>query len=65
MMAAAGACRALSELAEGPDPVAEALRAVGVPRHPERHDEFDTLGLGRHRTTGPWLDEINYRCEPP
>jgi len=51
----------LPELAEGPDPVAEALRAIGVARLPEKHDEFATLGLERHRTTGAWLDEIGYR----
>jgi hypothetical protein len=32
----------------------EALRALGVRRTGGR-DEFDTIGLGRHRTTQDWL----------
>jgi len=30
------------------------LRALGI-RSAGRHDEFATIGLGRHRWTGDWV----------
>jgi hypothetical protein len=35
-------------------PIALALRRLGVEKG-EHHDEFDAVGLGRHRTTSAWL----------
>ena len=37
-------------------PISQALRMLGVVAHPEK-DEFDTVGLGRHRHTEAWLSE--------
>lgn len=34
----------------------EALRFLGVPIDPGQPDEFDTLGLGRHRRTDQWVE---------
>ena len=41
--------------AEG-GPINEALRLLGVERA-GHHDEFDALGLGRHRSLESWLEE--------
>ena len=40
----------------GPDgsPISQILRLLGVDRG-SRHDEFEALGLGRHRRTTDWL----------
>jgi hypothetical protein len=35
-------------------PISLALRRLGVEKG-EHHDEFDAVGLGRHRTTSAWL----------
>ncbi len=37
-----------------------ALAWIGIPKEGEL-DEFDTLGLGRHRNTGDWLKEEAYQ----
>ena len=37
-------------------PINEALRLLGVPIDPAQSDEFDTLGLGRHRRTDQWVE---------
>jgi hypothetical protein len=34
--------------------VSQALRVIGVSRIDERHDEFDSIGLGNHRETHRW-----------
>jgi hypothetical protein len=34
-------------------PISQVLRQLGVKRD-DHHDEFDTLGLGRHRHTSEW-----------
>lgn len=39
-----------------PDAKKEALRFLGV-RAAGGHDEFDTVGLGRHRNTADWFPE--------
>lgn len=36
-------------------PVSQALRSIGVIAAPSQ-DEFDTVGLGRHRSTSGWAD---------
>ena len=35
-----------------PSPISQALRLLGV--RPADHDEFDAVGLGRHRRTEDW-----------
>ena len=35
-------------------PISLALRRLGVEKG-EHHDEFDAVGLGRHRSTSAWL----------
>jgi hypothetical protein len=40
---------------DGSGPINEALRLLGV-RPTPGEDEFDTLGLGRHRSNEDWLD---------
>ncbi|MFC3891451.1 hypothetical protein ACFOWZ_08180 [Lentzea rhizosphaerae] len=35
-------------------PISLALRRLGVEKG-EPHDEFDAVGLGRHRSTSAWL----------
>lgn len=40
----------------GDTPISRALRILGVPRTGAGRDEFDTLGLGRHRQLEDWLD---------
>jgi hypothetical protein len=35
-------------------PIAQALRRLGVAKG-DYHDEFDAVGLGRHRDTDDWL----------
>lgn len=39
-----------------PDAINQALRFLGIAAAPPR-DEFDTLGLGRHRETDAWLKD--------
>lgn len=39
-----------------PDAINQALRWLGVTVEPDAPDEFDTLGLGRHRFTERWLN---------
>ncbi|MEV7551527.1 hypothetical protein AB0N89_18040 [Amycolatopsis sp. NPDC089917] len=39
----------------GGSPISQALRFLGVDKG-DHHDEFDAIGLGRHRDTGDWLD---------
>lgn len=34
------------------------LRQFGVVKEKSKRDEFDTVGLGRHRNTEDWIDEI-------
>jgi hypothetical protein len=34
--------------------ISQALRAIGVSRIDERHDEFDSIGLGNYRETHRW-----------
>jgi hypothetical protein len=36
-------------------PINEGLRLLGVRRRPDRHDEFDTVGLGRRRSSEDWF----------
>jgi hypothetical protein len=36
-------------------PINRALRRLGVRVEPPAEDEFETVGLGRHRWTGQWL----------
>lgn len=43
-----------TDLDGDPEPVNAALRALGVHRA-GGDDEFDTVGLGRHRATADWL----------
>jgi hypothetical protein len=47
------------EIAHGPimarDAINQALRFLGVTAS-NGHDEFDTVGLGRHRSTEEWFD---------
>jgi hypothetical protein len=33
------------------------LRALGIQTAGGRHDEFATIGLGKHRWTSDWLTE--------
>ena len=40
----------------GPTPISAALRMLGV-NAPGHRDEFDAVGLGRHRETPDWLEE--------
>src|SRR5262249_13831328 len=35
----------------------QALKLLGVRVAPPAHDEFDTVGLGRHRHTERWLEQ--------
>jgi hypothetical protein len=39
-------------------PISQALRRLGVSAH-GHVDEFDAIGLGRHRDTDNWLDEVS------
>ncbi|MFI0405819.1 hypothetical protein [Actinomadura sp. 3N508] len=39
---------------EAGSPISQALRRLGVDKG-EHFDEFDAVGLGRHRDTGGWL----------
>lgn len=41
---------------ESGDAINQALRRLGVRAHPGA-DEFDTVGLGRHRSTARWAGE--------
>lgn len=41
----------------GDTPISSALRVLGVPRTGAARDQFDTLGLGRHRQLEDWLDK--------
>ena len=36
-------------------PVSQALRRMGVVKHRGQHDEFEAVGLGRHRDHDGWL----------
>lgn len=47
----------LREFPAGYSAINLALRELGIVAEPP-HDEFDTLGLGRHRHTGQWLAAI-------
>ncbi|WP_245821905.1 hypothetical protein [Lentzea waywayandensis] len=38
----------------GVTPISQALRRLGVVKG-EHHDEFDAVGLGRHRDTEDWV----------
>lgn len=38
-------------------PVSQALRRLGVDKG-RHHDEFDAIGLGRHRDTNDWLTHL-------
>jgi hypothetical protein len=39
-------------------PISQALRRLGVAKG-DHHDEFDAVGLGRHRDTEDWLASTN------
>jgi len=41
-------------------PINGALRSIGVKYDPEQLDEFDTLGLGRHRCNEDWILQPNF-----
>ncbi|MEU1284357.1 hypothetical protein [Kitasatospora sp. NPDC005856] len=44
--------------AEG-TPISRALRRIGAHTEEGRTDEFDSVGLGRHRTTGGWAQSAD------
>jgi hypothetical protein len=39
-------------------PISQALRRLGVDKG-HHHDEFDAVGLGRHRDTDDWLADLS------
>ena len=41
-------------------PVCKALRLLGVARKVVKTDEFDTAGLGRHRSNDDWIKAANF-----
>ncbi len=44
---------------EAGSPISQALRQLGVVKGDHDFDEFDAVGLGRHRETDDWLPRVS------